>query len=123
MVHVVEVYENVILLESFLSQNECDSLIGMTEKIGYSDALIISDGKQILAKEIRNNKRVILDDHDLAMKLWSKVATYLPDKMDGCNPVGLNERFRFYRYEPNQMFRYIRISRIVEKGKKVNYRL
>ena len=105
MVKVVEVDADAFLLESFLTKEECSLLITRTENIGYSDAMIVSDGKQIAAREIRNNKRVIIDDENLAAEIWSKVRVYVPETLEGCKAIGLNERFRFYRYEPKQMFR------------------
>jgi len=97
--------EDALIVVVLIDETECSSLILRSERIGYTDSMIISDGKQIVAKEIRNNKRVLLDDFELADKFWSKVSNYVPEVLDGCSVVGLNERFRFYRYEPKQIFR------------------
>ena len=95
MVKVVEISEDAFILKNILTEEECRSLIRRTEEIGYSDAKIISGGKQIVAKEMRNNKRVIIDDRYLASEVWTKASPYVPEKLDGYNVVGLNERFRF----------------------------
>lgn len=102
---VMNINEKLEVLDSFLDPSECLSLIDRVESIGFEDAYIISNGEKIFAKEIRNNKRVILDDPTLAESLWQKVRSLISLEIHGWKPVGLNERFRFYRYEKHQMFR------------------
>jgi hypothetical protein len=57
-----------------------------------------------MAPDIRNNKRVMFDDHALAADLFVRVKPGVPAVLCGMNPVGANERFRCYRYEPGQKF-------------------
>ena len=102
---VVYIQNGVEVFDSFLSSDECSSLIERVEAIGFEDAYIISNGEKILAKEIRNNQSVILDDLELANILWKKMNSRLSLKVEGWSAIGLNERFRFYRYTENQMFR------------------
>ena len=40
----------------------------------------------------------------MADELWQKICLLVPN-MEGWEPVGLNERFRFYRYEFGQQFK------------------
>ncbi|MEQ1867501.1 MAG: 2OG-Fe(II) oxygenase, partial [Micropepsaceae bacterium] len=54
---------------------------------------------------VRNNDRVIVDDHRLAADLWLKLQENIPSFMHGQQALGLNERFRFYRYDQTQRFR------------------
>ena len=54
--------------------------------------------------ETRNNDRVIFDDTALADWLWPKVRDEIPAILNGRPAVGLNERFRLYRYAPGQRF-------------------
>jgi predicted 2-oxoglutarate/Fe(II)-dependent dioxygenase YbiX len=56
--------------------------------------------------EVRNNTRVMLDDRQRAEALWDRVAPFAPARRGRFEAVGLNERFRFYRYEPGQYFRW-----------------
>ncbi|ARU56783.1 2OG-Fe(II) superfamily oxygenase [Oleiphilus messinensis] len=93
------------VLDRFLSDEECRVFVARSESAGYEDSFIISGGKPILAREIRNNKRVIIDDPDLAQDMWLRLKSQLTLTIQGWQPVGLNERFRFYRYEPRQLFR------------------
>jgi predicted 2-oxoglutarate/Fe(II)-dependent dioxygenase YbiX len=57
-----------------------------------------------LRPEIRNNERVILDDPERALDLWQRVSQYIPSTIGKWRAIGLNERFRFYRYDPGQRF-------------------
>ena len=114
----IEIDSEVFELEQFLSEEECRSLIEMAEKKGFSDAMIISDGKPIVAKEIRNNQRVLVDDFKLANKIWARAKPYVPALLDSCKVMGLNERFRFYRYEKNQIFRLHKDFPFSRKGQR-----
>ena len=50
----------------------------------------------------------MIDDPALAAKLWERAEDYVFQPVTGYKPIGLNERFRFYRYGPGQMFRWHR---------------
>ncbi|HZS03853.1 MAG TPA: 2OG-Fe(II) oxygenase [Blastocatellia bacterium] len=54
--------------------------------------------------DVRNNTRVILDDRERAGNLWLRVSDQIPPVLEGRQAVGLNERFRFYRYDVGQYF-------------------
>ena len=58
--------------------------------------------------ELRNNTRVILDDVPRANDLWSRLARWAPSLRNHGRAVGLNERFRFYRYAPGEYFKWHR---------------
>jgi prolyl 4-hydroxylase len=53
---------------------------------------------------VRNNERVILDDDDLGAFIWPRICDDVPVFLDGCQVIGLNERFRYYRYRTGQKF-------------------
>ena len=57
-----------------------------------------------MAKNIRDNARLIVDDAPLAQEWWLRASPFLPQRIDEWRAVGLNERFRFYRYESGQKF-------------------
>ncbi len=101
----IDIQNRIEVFDEFLTSDQCAALVERVEAIGFEDAYIISNGERIVAKEIRNNQRVILDDLDLASELWGKITSTLSLKVEGWFPVGLNERFRFYRYTENQLFR------------------
>jgi prolyl 4-hydroxylase len=91
--------ESVFVIHGFLSWDECDRLIARSEALGY-EAATVGD---VHLTQMRNNARVILDDPDLAATLWAKAKLFVP-QIDGCEAVGLNEQFRFYRYGVAEAF-------------------
>lgn len=101
----MKINEKAEYIDNFLTKQECAEMIAKVEAIGFEDAYIISNGKPVLAKEIRNNQRVIIDDMALAENLWERLKPMLNISVEGWNPVGLNERFRYYRYTELQLFR------------------
>ncbi len=48
----------------------------------------------------------MIDDPERAKRLWERVREHVPAERDGARAVGLNERFRFYRYEPGEYFKW-----------------
>jgi predicted 2-oxoglutarate/Fe(II)-dependent dioxygenase YbiX len=97
--------EQVFVIHEFLTPEECAEFIRVTEDKGYGAAPITTAGGFVLAPEVRNNERVMLDNFDWATKLWTRVQPLIPSPYLGHPAVGLNERFRFYRYDPGQTFR------------------
>lgn len=59
-----------------------------------------------MAQDIRNNTRVMLDDEALADELWQLIKRHVPQIHEGHKVVGLNERLRFYRYDPGKRFNW-----------------
>jgi predicted 2-oxoglutarate/Fe(II)-dependent dioxygenase YbiX len=96
--------EEIFVVEKFYSPRECADAIALSEQLGYEDALLTSPSGLVRRADIRNNERVIVDDADLAVKLWERIADFVPPEQEGFRAVGVNERFRFYRYDPGQQF-------------------
>ncbi len=92
-----------ILLNVFTPE-ECQQWIQMTEERGYSAALLNLGKEQVLVTDLRNNDRCMIDDVDMAQKIFERIQTYLPKVWKNCQLVGLNERLRFLRYDPGQKF-------------------
>ena len=44
-------------------------------------------------------------DRKLADIYWEKLKDSCPDKIENSEAIGLNEQFRFYKYESNQRFK------------------
>ncbi|MBD1930812.1 MULTISPECIES: prolyl hydroxylase family protein [Cyanophyceae] len=94
----------IFTVESVLSKAECAEYIALSENIGYTPAgLTVGQDEYLMAPSVRNNDRVILDNEELAENLWRRVETYVP-RIDNWCAIGLNERLRFYRYDPGQRF-------------------
>jgi len=116
------------VIHNLFTHQECRELIDMTEKKGYTDALVHGpDGTEILRRDVRNSGRCIIDDEDVARSWFERMvqalegtvvqdrlfdAHWLTNHEDGgknkqCSSlraVGLNERLRFLRYHPGQYF-------------------
>jgi prolyl 4-hydroxylase len=52
----------------------------------------------------RDQDRVMRDDAERASELLRRLRPHLPERMGPLRLVGLNERLRFYRYQPGQQF-------------------
>lgn len=92
-------------IEHFLTPKECEDLIHFSEMKGYQEAEVslVTGAKMI--KGIRNNYRLIYEDADLADKYWQKLKFFCPNSIEGVVASGLNEQFRFYKYELDQRFK------------------
>jgi hypothetical protein len=96
--------DSLFVIRGFLTPEECAAFITQSEEQGYSEAPITTAFGFEMRKDVRDNARVILDDFALAARLWERARPLLPAVWKGWEAVGLNERFRFYRYDPGQRF-------------------
>lgn len=92
--------EDVFVVRDFLTTAECDAFIAASEGEGYEDAPV----GEVVLKVYRNNTRLMADDPALAAELFGRIRPFLPAAIEGRQPRGLNERFRYYRYDPAQYF-------------------
>lgn len=85
---------------------ECRSLIRLVDQ-GQPERATVDTGAPggELKDDLRNNRRVTVDDSGLADKLYQRAKPHLPDTLFGMDCCGLNERLRYYLYEPGQYFR------------------
>jgi predicted 2-oxoglutarate/Fe(II)-dependent dioxygenase YbiX len=96
--------ERIFLLHDFLSPDECRRYIADSEGLGYDDAPISTSAGFVMRKDVRNNERVMTDDVALAATLFERARPHLVPAWFRWELAGLNERFRFYRYDPGQYF-------------------
>ena len=80
--------------------------IKISEDFGYEDALVTSPRGQVLRQDVRNNKRVMFSNDEIAAFLWQRASDFVPSEFDGRAVVGVNELLRFYRYDPGQQFNW-----------------
>lgn len=97
--------EQVFVIHDFLTPEECAELVRVTEEAGYGPASITTAGGFVMAPEIRNNERVMLDNFAWAATFWARAKPFIPSPFKGAEATGLNERFRFYRYDEGHTFR------------------
>jgi prolyl 4-hydroxylase len=84
---------------------ECEAAIARAEQTGFDTAPITTGAGFVMRPEVRNNDRAMFDDVELAAELFARIRDMLPRRMCGRRPVGVNERFRCYRYMPGQQFK------------------
>jgi prolyl 4-hydroxylase len=97
--------KELFTLANALSPAECAKMITQAEAYGFGAAPVtVGVNRYMMIPDLRNNTRVMVDDPALAAALWPRLAAFMPERIGAYAPVGLNERFRFYRYEPGQQF-------------------
>lgn len=90
--------------ERVMSAAECGELVARIDALGPAAAPISTAAGFVMQPEVRNNERVMFDDPALAAELFRRVAGAVPARLFGRRAVGVNERFRCYRYQPGQRF-------------------
>lgn len=99
------VQNGIFTVDNFMSEAECKQWIQFSEDTGYEEAKINAGGQQVLNQSIRNNERLIYDSVELAVELWERIKEFVPPETTFGKAIGLNERFRFYKYFPGQQFK------------------
>lgn len=91
-------------LSALLSENECRRFVRATEMMGYTQDASVS-----LPRNVRQNENLVwvVDDttHDI---IWDRCKVLMQENsryFDGKKPLGLNKRFRFYRYREGDFFK------------------
>jgi predicted 2-oxoglutarate/Fe(II)-dependent dioxygenase YbiX len=97
-------------IDAVLAADECARLMAKIDEAGPAVAPISTPYGFVMNEGVRNNERAIFDDHALAAQLFASLEPVLPkhmiDDLGGqMAPVGANERFRCYRYQPGQYFK------------------
>ena len=96
--------DQVFVIPNFLTPEECDQHIAISEGIGYVDAPITTSAGFVMRKDIRDNLRVMHDDVELATQLYARLEPFMPQTWLVWHVCGLNERLRYYRYDVGQKF-------------------
>lgn len=96
--------DRLFVIHRFYTSDECERAIARSESAGFDDATINTLRGVVLNKAIRDNARLIVEDVGLAASLWDRLNPFVPAVLDPWVVVGLNERFRFYRYDEGQRF-------------------
>ncbi len=91
-------------LLGILSKAECARLIDLTEALGY-----LKDAAVSLPRSVRHNHNVTWVVDDLTSDIiWQRCQPLMNDDRDffsGKKALGINARFRFYRYQPGDYFK------------------
>lgn len=92
-------------LLNVLTAEECVAFLDATHEMGYTEDAAVSLGRHI---RHNNNLNWIVDTTTERM-IWQRIAPIVSQQNDhymGHEPLGLNQRFRFYRYEVNDYFNF-----------------
>ncbi|TAG02318.1 MAG: oxidoreductase, 2OG-Fe(II) oxygenase [Cytophagia bacterium] len=101
----VELNNDILLIMDFWTKERCEEYIKFSEEKGYANAKINTGMGQRVVKSVRNNKRVMYKDQNLADDVWNDLKNFITDDYGIFKPLGLNELFRFYRYKPKEEFK------------------
>ena len=97
----------LFMLHDVLSAEECEHYVDLAETQGFRAAPITTALGPVMMPTVRNNTRVMIDSIPEAQSLWERVREHIParwSELPAHEAVGLNERLRFYRYDPGQRF-------------------
>lgn len=94
--------DKIITVENFLTEQECDEFISLSENLGFEMAKIDTGS---LMPEVRNNDRAFYKSTELAEKLFTRLQFHVIPKIGNSNAIGLNELFRLYKYQKGQQFK------------------
>jgi len=94
----------VTFVRGALAVATCDALVARIEAEGPRSAPVNLPTGEAERPDLRDNDRVMFDDPALAADLFASARTWLPEAVGEGRLVGLNERFRGYRYRPGQRF-------------------
>ncbi|BBM01463.1 2OG-Fe(II) oxygenase [Microbulbifer sp. GL-2] len=101
---ILEVPGAFQLLNVF-SAEEYQRFIEITEAIGY-----LPDAAVSLPREVRHNDNLTwVVDESTERLIWQRVQKFMQDPKSyfgGREPLGINQRFRFYRYGPGDYFKF-----------------
>jgi len=90
-------------LHNVLSKAECETIIAATEALGYTEDAAVS-----LPRTVRHNNNLtwVTDDTTVDI-IWNRCKDKFTDKNNnflGKQPLGLNGRWRFYKYQQGDFF-------------------
>lgn len=99
-----EIAEHLFTVTDLLAPAECQELIARGEAMGFEAASVAMAAGTRMMPGVRNNDRVTFDNPELAEWLWHRLRAHVAPEIDGATAAGLNDRLRFYRYDPSQRF-------------------
>lgn len=113
--------KDIFKIENFWSVEKCDEYIAKSESTGYEVATVQTEAGPRVVDHIRNNHRVLYKDMALANELWKELGPHVPKSIGESEAIGLNELFRFYRYQPGQQFRKHRDQSFIRNSREASY--
>ncbi|MEM7291971.1 MAG: 2OG-Fe(II) oxygenase [Pseudomonadota bacterium] len=88
-------------LLNVLSSRECEQFVAVTEAMGYHP-----DSPVSLGHDVRHNHNVNwVVDASVDEPIWARCRPHVHERIHGALPLGINARFRFYRYREGDFFK------------------
>ena len=103
---LIEHINDVFTIQNLWSPVNCQQFIQKSEREGFEKALVNTVDGPVQMEEFRNNDRLFWEDEDLAAQIWEAIEEFVPCDLGEYQAIGLNELFRFYRYDINQQFNW-----------------
>lgn len=92
-------------VDDVLSPQECAPFIALMRDVPDIPAPVSTPQGPVVKVDARNNSRLIIDDEERADWVWQRVRNHVPARLFNADAVGVNERFRLYRYRSGQRFK------------------
>jgi len=102
---LTQVADSIFTVEDFLTRQQCLEKIVLSEGVGYEPAKVNTASGSKVRPDIRNNNRAFYKSEELAQQLWGKLQSFVPARLGNSSALGLNELFRFYRYQRGHQFK------------------
>jgi predicted 2-oxoglutarate/Fe(II)-dependent dioxygenase YbiX len=103
--HLISHSDRAFSIESFLHSDECDQLIALAEKSGFSAAEVRTNSGPQSMPAVRNNERTLVGSPSWIEQLWQRMRMVDLPVLNGEVPLGLPKDLRFYKYLPGQRFK------------------
>jgi len=94
-----------VVIENFLTKQECDELIALGENLGFQNPKIKTPKGEVVDKSFRSNGSALVDSVELANKLFDSLKDKLPENIRDYTLCGLNEQLKIYKYSVGQQFK------------------
>jgi hypothetical protein len=94
----IDIASGIFVIDRLVDLAECEALVRRGEENGFEAAPIITARGTQVDAATRDNDRYVFDDSTLSEALWLRARSMIPGAINGRKAVGLNERFRLYRY-------------------------
>lgn len=101
---LIEHASDLFTIQNLWSPAKCKAFIQRTEKEGFEKALVNTATGPVEMEDFRNNDRLFWEDEELAEQIWEELEEFVPTDLGEYQAIGLNELFRFYRYDVGQQF-------------------
>ena len=97
----VDTVPGAFQLLGVLTDKECDQLVSISDKLGFDQDAPVS-----LGRNIRHNLNFNwIVNRSINQSIWDRCREFFPPGVSATRALGLNSRFRFYRYQQGDFFK------------------